>query len=124
MRVLLVAFACRPGHGDVMLFTSVRETFGSQVVEAAAAGLPIVALDLHGVASLVPDEAAAKVPLGPLEATAAGLADQLVAVLTDDDRHARMSAAATGFALAQTLPERARLATEIYHEVTGQAAAP
>ena len=47
-------FAC-----DVLLFTSVRETFGSQLLEAAATGLPIVGLRLHGLVPLVPGEAAA-----------------------------------------------------------------
>ena len=50
---------------DVMLFTSMRESFGGQLVEAAAAALPIVTLDLHGASAMLPSEAATKIPSPP-----------------------------------------------------------
>ena len=46
---------------DVMLFNSLRESGGSQLVEAMALGLPIVTLNLHGPGDLVPDAAGIKV---------------------------------------------------------------
>lgn len=108
--------------GDVLLFTSIRESFGSQLVEAAAAGLPIVAVGLHGVESLVPNDVAIKVPI-PDEATAvAGLADGLVALLTDPALHARMSRASTQFARSMAWPERARYATSWYEKLVDERA--
>src|SRR5450756_1584249 len=48
---------------DAMLFTSVRETCGVQLLEAMAVGLPIITLDLHGASNLVPDHGGIKVPV-------------------------------------------------------------
>lgn len=109
-------------RADVLLFTSVRESFGAQVVEATAAGLPIVTLDLHGVASIVPHEAAAKVPFTGEASTAASLADALVDVLTDPARHARMSQAASRFAATVAWPARARAVSDLYRQLVGNRA--
>ena len=43
---------------DALLFTSLRESFGAQVLEAAARGRPTISLDLHGVSSNLADDAA------------------------------------------------------------------
>jgi glycosyltransferase involved in cell wall biosynthesis len=113
---------------DVLLFTSVRESFGAQIAEAAAAGLPIVAVDLHGVSSLVPRDVAVKVPFTDQAATAAGLAEGLVDVLTDPARHQRMSRASTQFAYSVAWPARARLAVALYEQLacdrTGRVSTP
>jgi glycosyltransferase involved in cell wall biosynthesis len=99
---------------DVMLMPSLRDTFGSQVVEGAAAGLPLVAVDLHGVAALVPPEAAVKVPFSTPSRTAAGLADGLVSVLTDGDMRSSMSRAMLRFAAEQSWYRRAARVTDLY----------
>ena len=39
---------------DAMLFTSLRDSFGSQMLEAMAMGLPVIALDLHGARDFLP----------------------------------------------------------------------
>ena len=49
---------------DAMLFTSLRDTFGCQLLEAMAMGLPIITLDLHGAHDFVPDSASLKAPVG------------------------------------------------------------
>ena len=48
---------------SVFLFTSLRESFGGQFLEALGKGLPAVALDLHGIADAEVGAAAIKVPL-------------------------------------------------------------
>jgi glycosyltransferase involved in cell wall biosynthesis len=51
------------GQADMFLFTSLRDTCPMPVLEAMATGLPVVALDLHGIQNL-PDAAILKVPVG------------------------------------------------------------
>lgn len=102
---------------DVMLFTSLRDTFATQIVEGAFAGLPIVSLDLHGVASLVPNDAAIKVPFTTLRETVGGLGDALTSVLSDSERRSAMSRAARRFGEDQTWSRRAEHMTAIYREV-------
>ena len=51
---------------DAMIFTSFRDSFGSQVLEAMAMGLPIITLDLHGAHDWVPNEASLKVHVAAL----------------------------------------------------------
>ena len=50
-------------RAHLLLFTSLRETFGAQLLEALARGLPVLTLDHHGAADHVPDAAAIKVPV-------------------------------------------------------------
>jgi len=59
---------------DVMLFTSLRDSFGSQLLEAMAMGLPIITLDLHGAHDHVPAGASIKVPIAKPEETVHNLA--------------------------------------------------
>ena len=104
---------------DVLLFTSVRDSLGSQLVEAAAAGLPIVAVDLHGAASVLPSTASIKVPFGDVDSTATGLSRALLRLLTDETTYARLSRGAIDFARSQTWPERVRRIERIYEDVVG-----
>jgi glycosyltransferase involved in cell wall biosynthesis len=60
--------SCQPAHG---------EPFGWSAVEAMACGLPVVATDSAGLASVVPDAAGAKVPVSDPPALAAALATLL-----------------------------------------------
>jgi glycosyltransferase involved in cell wall biosynthesis len=104
---------------DVLLFTSLRDTFSNQLLEGAAAGLPLVALNLHGVAALVPEEAAVKVPFSTPSETVIALADALVAVLSDTELRAAMARGALRFSAQESFPRRAERMTQIYHELLG-----
>src|SRR5207237_6589119 len=48
---------------DAFVFTSLRDTSGNVVLEAMAAGLPVIAFRHHGVAEMTTDETAVRVPL-------------------------------------------------------------
>ena len=50
---------------SVLLFTSLRESFGAPFIEALGRGLPAVALDLAGIADADVGDAALKVALPP-----------------------------------------------------------
>jgi glycosyltransferase involved in cell wall biosynthesis len=68
--------------GSVMLFSSLRESSGSQVLEAMSRGLPVVALDIHGVADFMPAAAGVKVAVQQGEALANALGEGVVQLLT------------------------------------------
>lgn len=105
---------------SVLLFTSLRESFGTQLLEAMGRGLPVVATDLHGISDAQVGIAAEKVPLpANPDDLPARLADGIRTVLTADDWEAR-SVAAIEFASQHTFPAKAARATRIYEEVTSR----
>ena len=103
----------------MLLFTSLRETFGAPFLEAMGRGLPAVAVDLHGIADVEAGLAAVKVPLTPQPRDLAGqLAAGLRTVLSDGQWEAR-SADAIRWAGERVWPERAAAATRLYKELAG-----
>ncbi len=103
---------------DAMLFNSVRESTGSQLVEAMALGLPLIMLDMHGPRDLVPDGAAIKVPLTTRDGVVSGLAaaiDQFAALSAAE----RSDMSRVGWSFAQDLvwTKRAESAENIYRDI-------
>ncbi|HET9154500.1 MAG TPA: glycosyltransferase family 4 protein [Solirubrobacterales bacterium] len=73
--------------GDLLVHASVREQFGQVLVEAMACGLPVIAVDRGGPASIVDDPATGwLVEPDDAEALAACMA---AAVNNEEDRHQR-----------------------------------
>ena len=104
---------------SVLLFASLRESFGAQFLEALGRGLPAVALDQHGIADVDVGPAAVKVALPPKPRDLPGrLASALRTILCDDEWESR-SAAAVDWAAGQVWPARAAAATQIYQEIAG-----
>ena len=89
-------------RADIFLFTSLRDSLGAQLYEASAFGLPIIALDHHGVADLLPDDVAFKVPVGDPEQTAQGLARAIEALARAPAERKAMGLAALRFAERNT----------------------
>lgn len=81
-------------QADVLLFTSLRDSFGGQLLEAMAAGLPLVVLDHQGAHDHVPGDAAIKVPAHNPAQVVQGLAKALTALSEDPSRRHEMGAAA------------------------------
>jgi glycosyltransferase involved in cell wall biosynthesis len=107
---------------DGMLFTSLRDSFGSQLLEALAMGLPIITLDLHGAHDFVPDSASLKVPVGSPEETVRNLASaidkySLLSPLEKD----QMSASAWNYARTRSWSARAEVVEKLYEEVLSSA---
>lgn len=105
---------------DVFLLTSLRESFGSQLIEAMATGLPIITLDLHGAQDWVPKEAGIKVPYGNPEQTANALAQALegYADMSVSQKLA-MSQAGYEFARLHTWPKKAERMIKLYEHILG-----
>jgi len=96
---------------DVFLFTSLRDASGAQLYEAAAFGLPMVGLRHQGMADLIPEDVAIKVPILDGDGTAAGLARAIETLAQDAVLRERMGEAALRFAKDNTWPRRVQ---EVY----------
>jgi glycosyltransferase involved in cell wall biosynthesis len=109
---------------DAMLFTSLRDSFGSQVLEALAMGLPVITLDLHGAHDFVPEAASLKVPVGDPHETVQNLAKAIeeYASLPQDARE-NMSKQAWYFAKRVTWSARAEFADNLYRDLCSRSIA-
>jgi glycosyltransferase involved in cell wall biosynthesis len=94
-------------QSDVFLFPSLRDGGGAVVVEAMASGLPAVCLDVGGPGFHVRDGWGVKVPPGPPDAVAAGLAGALGRLWCDPERRAKLGRA--GIERARSFYEWRRL---------------
>jgi glycosyltransferase involved in cell wall biosynthesis len=92
---------------SVMLFSTLRGAFGAQVLEAMSRGLPVVALDIHGVADFMPAAAGVKVPLQQGEGLADALGEGVVQLLTEPALWQEASRAARAAATRHTWDRRA-----------------
>jgi len=102
---------------SAFLFCSLRDSSGSQFLEALGRGLPAVALGHHGIGDTPTGIAAIKVPVEPRpQDMPAQLAKAVHTLLTGDDWENR-SAAAVRWAAGNTWAAKAEAATRIYEEV-------
>jgi len=109
---------------DVFLFNSLRDSFGSQLLEAMAHGLPIVTLDLHGARAFVPDAAGIKVAATTPDATAGDLAKALDTLTRHRDRWQEMQEAGRDLARQMTWARKAERITAIYETLVVPAHSP
>jgi glycosyltransferase involved in cell wall biosynthesis len=105
---------------DALLFTSMRETCGVQLLEAMALGLPVITLDLHGARDMVPVDAGIKVPVSSPDEVVCNLARAVdrFALMSAAQKNA-MSRASWEFARANTWTSRAARAEVLYEELVG-----
>lgn len=104
-------------HADVLMLPSVYEELGSVLVEAMAAGLPIVASRVGGIPDLVrDDENGLLAPPGD----AAAFAAAVTRVLSEPDTATRLGEAARDTARDYTWPALAFRVAEVYRQVTGR----
>ena len=108
---------------DAMLFSSLRDSFGSQLLEAMAMGLPVITLDLHGAHDHVPAAASIKVPVVSPPETVRNLANAIEKYASLPlERRNEMSFYAWSFARTLSWSARVEFAERLYREVlTGSA---
>ncbi len=102
---------------DAFLFTSLRDSFGTQVLEAMGHGLPLLTLDHQGVGTFVPPEAGIKVPVTSPQQTVAHLAEGIRRIALCPEARLKMGEAACAFARTQTWEIRAESMSKLYEEV-------
>lgn len=111
-------------EADAFLFTSLRDSFGSVVLEAMAFGLPVLVPDHQGVGTFVPEEAGVKVPVTTPEATVAAFAEAVERLALDPEARNRMALAAWRFAQEERWDRRAQRMLALYEEVLRDAGRP
>jgi glycosyltransferase involved in cell wall biosynthesis len=79
---------------DVFAFTSLRDTSGTGLLEAIAAGAPIIGLDHQGAADIMTEACAVRVPAINPRAAIDGFRDAIARLAGDADDLARLSAGA------------------------------
>jgi glycosyltransferase involved in cell wall biosynthesis len=103
---------------DALLFTSLRDSFGCQLLEAMALGLPVIALDLHGARDFVPLGASFKAIVGQPEDTVRNLANAIEAYASlPISKRNEMSKTAWDFARSLAWAARAERMEGIYRDV-------
>ena len=122
-----VTFSGRLPHAEVqeafqsaaaMLFSSLRDSSGAQVLEAGAKGCPVIALNQSGVGYWYPDEAGVKVAPAPASDLSERMADAIVQILTmDENEWASMSRAGLEWASKHTWEVRGPELEAIYSRV-------
>ncbi len=78
---------------DLFVFTSLRDTSGTVVLEALSRGLPVICLDHQGVRDLITPECGIKVPVTRPSEVIAGLAEAITKLARDPDRREQLGAA-------------------------------
>jgi len=102
---------------DALVFTSLRDSFGSAVLEAMSNGLPIVALNHQGIQAFVPEDASIKVPVKSPGQVIDDLARAFETLGANRESLQAMSKAALAFAEQQTWSRRAEVMNGLFAEV-------
>lgn len=111
-------------HADVLAFTSLRDSFGAQTLEAWARGLPVVHLDHQGVGDFSPPGGAVPVPLGSPADLPQRFGRALSEVLADAEARRTMGEAASAWAREHTWTRKAKEAEQLYHDVLAGGTGP
>lgn len=102
---------------DVFLFSSLRDTFGSQLLEAMVHGLPIVTLDHHGAKDFLPDSVAIKVPVENPADTVLKMAQAVEYLANNPEERIRMGIAGYSFVQSFSWDEKAKKMALSYREL-------
>ncbi|MBM3662232.1 MAG: glycosyltransferase family 4 protein [Actinobacteria bacterium] len=102
---------------DVFLFSSLRDSFGAQLLEAAARGRPIVGIDHQAVREWVPLTTGGRTPVADEATVARGLAREVERLLDNDDDWSTASTASRRFAERHTAESKAVALESAYAEL-------
>jgi glycosyltransferase involved in cell wall biosynthesis len=102
---------------DVFVFTSLRDTCGTVVLEALGQGLPVICLDHQGAGSVVTEECGFKVAVTSSGEVVRGLTAAIVDAGTNDEQLERLSRGALARAEGFLWHRHGLRLAEIYEEV-------
>ncbi len=103
-------------QSDALLFTSLRDSFGSVVLDAVSRGVPILTIHHQGMRAFVPKEASIQVPSSTPAQIVQDLATAVDAAAGDGEQLQAMSEAALQFAAEQTWEHRIERMEQFYRE--------
>jgi glycosyltransferase involved in cell wall biosynthesis len=104
-------------EADGLVFTSLRDSFGSIVLEGMSVGLPVLTLAHQGAGSFVPDDAGIKIPVTRPEETVQALGQAFRKFARNPEMRRIMSEASWNHSRSQDWEARARRVSESYHAV-------
>jgi glycosyltransferase involved in cell wall biosynthesis len=102
---------------DVFVFTSLRDTFGTVVLEALSRGLPVICLDHQGAGAVVTSSCGVKVPLDTVDGAIASLAAAVERLADDRSRLRNLSRGAIDRAREYLWEKHGSRIAEVYQEV-------
>jgi len=104
-------------ESDIFLFCSLRDSFGSQLLEAMACGLPVVTLNQHGARDFVPDTAGIKVDINNKSQVIKDLRSGLDKLVRDKKLRDTMGKQGYEFALTQQWETKVSKIAEKYYDL-------
>ncbi|MGB7442806.1 MAG: glycosyltransferase [Coleofasciculaceae cyanobacterium] len=107
-------------NNDVLLFTSLRDTGGAQLLEAMAQALPIITLNHHGAGDHVPEKAGIKLPVNQPQETVEALAKAVEYMHKNPEERLLMGKVGYEYAKTQTWTNKVQKISQLYEEVTQQ----
>jgi glycosyltransferase involved in cell wall biosynthesis len=105
-------------RANAFIFTSLKDSFGTQVIEAMSQSLPILTLDHFGFGEFVPPSAGIKVPVTNPQETVAALAQAIRRLVESPELCRKMGENAWKYAQEHTWEKRAERMNRLYSEVT------
>ncbi len=102
---------------DVFLFTSLRDSFGSQLLEAMSQGLPVITLAHQGAQDFVPAGAGIKVPVTNPTETVNAIAQAVEYMFKNPQERLEMGRIGYEFAKDQTWKQKALEMNKYYEEL-------
>lgn len=99
------------------LFTSLRDSSGSVVLEAMAFGLPVIVPDHQGVGTFVPEDAGIKVPITTPQATVEAIAQAIERLAQNSGLRHRLALGAWRFAQEERWNRRAERMLRLYERL-------
>jgi glycosyltransferase involved in cell wall biosynthesis len=103
---------------DIFLFTSVRDSCASVVLEAMAHALPVITLDLHGVGAYMPAAAGIKIPVTNVDRVAQELAHSIRELALNDKLRREKGIEGWKYSRQRQWSARAKMMTDIYQNCT------
>ena len=107
---------------DIFVFTSLRDTSGNVVLEALAAGVPVVCMDHQGVRDIVTEECGIKIPVTVPSDVVIRLSEAIMALAEDSVLRERLSAGALRRAREYEWPRQGDRMATLYRKMLGEPA--
>ena len=106
---------------DIFVFTSLRDTTGTVILEAISQGVPVIGLDHQGVRDVITERCGIKIPVTTPNEVAVRLAKAIYQLALDPDRYRSLSEGALEQAKNCTWDAHGEHMAGVYRRVLSQA---